>query len=191
MSIQGLPLVLCCILLGMGAAHSGELKPWSGGATPALALRDPLGKPQDLAAYRGKVVLVNFWATWCEPCREEMPSMQALRERLAGKPFEVLAVNLMESEEKISAFRKSKRIDLPVLMDRDGAAARSWKVGMLPISYLVDRRGAVRYQLVGEANWTDGAITATIERLMGEAAPVPAAPGVKTTMPKVSGQAAR
>ena len=160
-------LVLCGLLLGAGAAHGGELKPWTGGATPALSLRDPAGKAHDLAAYRGKVVLVNFWATWCAPCREEMPSMQALRQRLAGKPFEVLAVNLMESEEKIAAFRESELIDLPVLMDRDGAAAKRWKVRMLPISFIVDRRGAIRYQLVGEANWTGPTVISAIDRLLG------------------------
>ena len=93
--------------------------------------------------------------------------MQALRQRLAGMPFEVLAVNLMESEEKIAAFRESELIDLPVLMDRDGAAAKRWKVRMLPISFIIDRRGAIRYQLVGEANWTGPNVIAAIERLLG------------------------
>ena len=167
MSIRFLLLPLCGLLLGAGAAHGGELKPWTGGATPSLSLNDPAGKVHDLAAYRGKVVLVNFWATWCAPCREEMPSMQALRQRLEGKPFEVLAVNLMESEEKIAAFREAELIDLPVLMDRDGAAAKRWKVRMLPISFVIDRRGAIRYQLVGEADWTTPDITSAIERLLG------------------------
>jgi thiol-disulfide isomerase/thioredoxin len=166
MSLKPLLLALCGLALGAGAAYGGELKPWTGGATPSLSLKDPEGKAHDLAAYRGKVVLVNFWATWCAPCREEMPSMQALRERLAGKPFEVLAVNLMESEEKIAAFREAELIDLPVLMDRDGAAAKRWKVRMLPISFVIDRRGAIRYQLLGEANWTSRDISSAIERLI-------------------------
>jgi thiol-disulfide isomerase/thioredoxin len=154
-------------MLGAFAAHGGELKPWTGGATPALALKDPTGKAHDLAAYRGKVVLVNFWATWCPPCRAELPSMQALHEQLAGKGFEVLTVNLMESEEKIIAFRESELIDLPVLMDRDGAAAKRWKVGMLPKSFVIDRQGAIRYQLLGEANWTGPDVAPVIERLVG------------------------
>jgi thiol-disulfide isomerase/thioredoxin len=163
-------LALCGLILGAGNAHGGELKPWTGGATPALVLRDPAGKTRDLAAYRGKVVLVNFWATWCPPCREEMPSMQALRERLAGKGFEVLAVNLMESEEKIAAYSDSELIDLPFLMDRDGTAAGRWKVHMLPTSFVIDRQGAIRYQLVGEANWTGPDVAPTIERLLGAGA---------------------
>jgi thiol-disulfide isomerase/thioredoxin len=163
-------LALCGVLLGAGAAHGGELKPWTGGATPALALRDPTGKPHKLADYRGKVVVVNFWATWCAPCREEMPSMQALRTELASQGFEVLAVNLMESEEKIAAFRDSELIDLPVLMDRDGAAAKRWKVSMLPMSYVIDRNGAIRFQLVGEATWTGPRVAPLIERLLGAGA---------------------
>ena len=166
MSIRFLLLALCSLVLGAGAAHCGELKPWSGGATPSLSLSDPAGKAHDLASYRGKVVLVNFWATWCAPCRAEMPSMQALRQRLAGKPFEVLAVNLMESEEKIAAFREAELIDLPVLMDRDGAAARRWNVRMLPASFVIDRQGVIRYQLVGEANWTGPNVAPVIERLI-------------------------
>lgn len=160
-------LGLCGFLLGSCAAHGAELKPWTGGATPALTLRDHTGKVHNLADYRGKVVVVNFWATWCPPCREEMPSMQALREELKGQGFEVLAVNLMESEEKIAAFRESELIDLPVLMDRDGAAAKRWKVRMLPISFVIDRSGAIRYQLIGEANWTGPNIAPVIERLIG------------------------
>jgi thiol-disulfide isomerase/thioredoxin len=171
MSIRLLRLALCGLVLGAGAAHGGELTPWSGGATPSLSLKDTAGNTHDLAAYRGKVVLVNFWATWCEPCREEMPSMQALRRRLAGKPFEVLAVNLMESEEKIAAFRKSSRIDLPILIDRDGSAANRWQVRMLPISFVIDRSGAIRYQLVGEANWTGPKVAPVIARLLGADAP--------------------
>jgi thiol-disulfide isomerase/thioredoxin len=165
--IGSLLLVLCGLALGAAAVHGAELKPWAGGATPPLALRDPSGKMYDLASYRGKVVLVNFWATWCPPCREEMPSMQALRQRLAGRGFEVLAVNLMESEEKITAFSDFELIDLPFLMDRDGAAARRWKVYMLPVSFIIDRHGAIRYQIVGEAAWTSPKVMPLIERLLG------------------------
>ncbi len=160
-------LALCGFTLGAGAAHGDPLRPWNGGATPALVLKDPAGKIYDLAAYRGKVVLVNFWATWCPPCREEMPSMQALRQELGGRGFEVLAVNLSESEEKIAAFSDAELIDLPFPMDRDGAAARRWKVNMLPASFVVDRSGRIRYHLLGETNWTGADVKPLIERLLG------------------------
>ena len=89
--------LLAIALLWTGSAMATELKPWTGGAAPALALEDLSGKPHDLAAYRGSVVLVNFWATWCGPCRDEMPSIERLRTSLAGRPFTVLAVNVGES----------------------------------------------------------------------------------------------
>src|SRR5207302_1058469 len=77
-------------------ASAAELKPWDGGATPPLALEDMKGQTHELGKYKGKVVLVNFWATWCEPCRAEMPSIDRLRSWLKGKPFEVLAVHMPE-----------------------------------------------------------------------------------------------
>ena len=93
MILSILRVALLCLFI---AAPSGaaDLKPWRGGPAPGLELRALDGHGHRLADYAGKVVLVNFWATWCVPCREEMPSMQRLKEHLAGKPFAVLAVNL-------------------------------------------------------------------------------------------------
>src|SRR5687768_187253 len=90
----------CVLLAGLlctfnaFSAMAPALAPWSGDPAPALVLKDTQGVTHDLTRYRGKVVLINFWATWCIPCREEMPSMQRLRDRLSGKPFVVLAVNV-------------------------------------------------------------------------------------------------
>ena len=75
----------------MTAAGAQELKPWTGGGTPALVLEDLDGRSHRLESYRGKVVLINFWATWCEPCREEMPSIDRLLRSMDGRPFAVLA----------------------------------------------------------------------------------------------------
>src|SRR5258705_10877714 len=94
--------VLLCMALAAGAAHaqpgitSKALQPWSGGATPALELADPDGTVHRLADYRGKTVLGNFWATWCAPCRAEMPSMERLRREMEGRPVAILAVNVGE-----------------------------------------------------------------------------------------------
>ena len=93
-------ILSCCATL----AAAQQLRPWSGGATPRLALQDLEGQAHRLEDYRGKVVLVNFWATWCDPCRAEMPAMNQLRASLAGRPFAVLAVNLAESESRIRRF---------------------------------------------------------------------------------------
>ena len=98
------------LLLSWCAAAFAQLPSWGGGPTPALRLQDLEGRPHALEDYRGKVVLVNFWATWCEPCREEMPSIERLRASLAGQPFAVLAVNLAEpmTPEQFGAYVKGE-----------------------------------------------------------------------------------
>jgi len=132
----------------------GQLRPWTGGATPPLALADVDGRARKLEDYRGKVVLVNFWATWCEPCRDEMPSINRLRASLAGKPFEVLAVNLGESDARVRRFLEQLPLGFPVLLDRDSGAAKAWRARILPASFLVGPDGRIRYSVLGELDWT-------------------------------------
>jgi peroxiredoxin len=155
-------MLLCCATL----APAQQLKPWSGGATPPLALQGIDGRLHRLEDYRGKVVLVNFWATWCEPCREEMPSMNKLRAALAGQQFEVLAVNLAEPESRIRRFIEQVPLDFPVLMDRDSAAAKAWRARVLPISFLVGPDGRIRYWVVGEIDWMQERARKAIETLL-------------------------
>ena len=144
------------LLLALWASLAGaqELRPWSGGATPPLALQDLDGRRHRLEDYRGKVVLINFWATWCEPCREEMPSMNKLRASLAGQPFAVLAVNLAEPEARIRRFMEQLPLDFPVLLDRDSAVAKAWQARILPASFVVGPDGRIRYSVLGELDWT-------------------------------------
>ncbi len=155
-------MLLCCATV----AAAQQLKPWSGGAAPPLALSDVEGRVYRLDEYRGKVVLVNFWATWCEPCREEMPSMNRLRASLAGRPFEVLAVNLAESESRIRRFLEQLPLDFPVLMDRDSGAAKAWQARLLPASFLVGPDGRIRYSVTGGIDWTDDRVRKAILALM-------------------------
>jgi cytochrome c biogenesis protein CcmG, thiol:disulfide interchange protein DsbE len=112
------------------------------------------------------VVLVNFWATWCEPCREEMPSMNRLRASLAGRPFEILAVNLGEPETRVERFLEKLPLDFPVLLDRDTATAKSWKARILPASFLVGADGRIRYSHLGETDWSSPDMRRTVERLL-------------------------
>jgi thiol-disulfide isomerase/thioredoxin len=161
-----------CALALLGTAHAAPaLAPWGGGTAPALALRDTDGRTHDLAAYRGKVVLVNFWATWCEPCRQEMPSIQRLRDRLAGQPFAVLAVNVDEPDARVRLFVKQTALDLPILMDPDKVVTRGWGVRVLPVTFLVGPDGRVRYRLVGDLDWNSETVAGVIAGLMAEARP--------------------
>jgi thiol-disulfide isomerase/thioredoxin len=163
-----LALVLAC---ACSFADAQQLRPWSGGATPPLALQDLEGRPHALEDYRGKVVLINFWATWCEPCRAEMPSINKLRAALAGQPFAVLAVNLAESEPRIRRFMEQVPLGFPVLLDRDSAAAKAWRARVLPASFLVGPDGRVRYAVIGEYDWTQDVARKLIFSLLPAAQP--------------------
>jgi thiol-disulfide isomerase/thioredoxin len=147
-------------------AAAQELKPWPGGATPPLELSDLQGKKHRLADYRGQVVLVNFWATWCVPCREEMPSIERLRASLEGRPFAVLAVNLAEPESRIHKFLEAVPLRFPVLLDRDTRTTRAWQAKLLPATYIVGPDGAIRYRHLGELDWSKPEVRDVILGLM-------------------------
>jgi thiol-disulfide isomerase/thioredoxin len=154
--------VYCCGAWGAG----GELKPWSGGATPPLALRDLQGKEHKLADYHGKVVVLNFWATWCDPCREEMPSMQRLQDKLAGRPFAILAVDYGEGAPRINDFLKKVPVRFTVLLDRDTSAATAWRVKVLPTTLVLDPELRIRYSVVGDLEWDSPAVEGAIRKLL-------------------------
>ena len=174
--------LLLGLLLAVSASLAGaqELRPWSGGATPPLALQDLEGRPHRLADYRGQVVLINFWATWCGPCREEMPSINKLRASLAGQPFAVLAVNLAEPESRIRRFMEQVPLDFPVLLDRDTSVARTWKARILPASFLVGPDGRIRYSVLGEIDWTQDRVRKAVLELL------PRTPRVPPTQPRAA-----
>jgi thiol-disulfide isomerase/thioredoxin len=123
-------------------------------AMPALALQDLDGRLWNVKTLHGKVVVLNFWATWCEPCRAEMPSLELLAQKHSREDLLVLAVNYQESDAKVRRFMEAASITLPVLLDRDGAAARAWTGRIFPTTVILDRRGQARYTITGEYDWT-------------------------------------
>jgi peroxiredoxin len=154
-------------------AVSGGLA-WSMGSrvpvvgTPAEDFRliDLEGKQQSLSQYRGKVVLVNFWATWCKPCTTEMPAMQATYEKLRDKGFVVLAINELEDDAKVREHIKQHGHTFPVLMDRDNKVANQFGVFGLPVSVFIDEQGVVQEYIKGGL-LTEDKIVQTVQRIQG------------------------
>ncbi len=155
-------------LAATAACAESRLEPWTRGSTPSLVLPDLAGRVVDLKRMQGRVVLVNFWATWCEPCRDEMPSLERLRTRLRGRPFEILAVNFGESGARIAEFARKQGLTLHVLLDPDQKASGDWNAKGLPMTFLVDARGQVRYWTFGERDWAKGEALHAVERLVAE-----------------------
>jgi peroxiredoxin len=153
-------------LVCAGAVAGAELQAWTGGPPPPFALEDLAGRTHRLADYRGKVVLVNFWATWCEPCRDEMPSLARLQAALADRPFTVLAVNLDEPVSRVRKFLARTPLNFPVLLDRDAVVAKAWRARILPATYLVGRDGRIRQVHFGELDWSSGAGRRAVEALL-------------------------
>ncbi|WP_321275801.1 TlpA disulfide reductase family protein [Thiomicrorhabdus indica] len=133
--------------------QSLELQVYRGAQNLQLSLQDMQSKTFDLSSYRGKVVLVNFWASWCPPCVHEMPSMAGLKSQLGSKNFEILAVNLGEAKADIEKFMQAHPLNFPVLLDETGQTAQSWKVMAYPSSFIVDKTGQIRYALFGATDW--------------------------------------
>ncbi len=163
-------LLICAVTLALapGPAAAAEPKPWSGGAAPPLALTGIDGKGHDLAAYRGKVVVVNFWATWCEPCRDEMPSLERLQKKIGVQRLAVLAVNVDEPESRIRRFLERTPLVFPVLTDPERRATKAWNVRVLPATFIVGRDGRIRYSVVGEAVWDDARTTGLVSGLAAD-----------------------
>lgn len=114
----------------------------------------------------GKVVFLNFWATWCGPCRAEMPSMEALYQRFKDRGLEILAVNYGESEEVVSGFFEQYKFSFPAALDPAGQVNGLYGVGALPTTYIIDREGNILTRVVGSINWNTPELFAAFEALL-------------------------
>ncbi len=142
----------------------GSRVPAVGTSAEDFCLVDLEGKQQSLSQYRGKVVLVNFWATWCKPCTTEMPAMQAMYDKLRDQGFVVLAVNELEDEAKVREHIKQHGHTFPVLMDRDNKVANQFGVFGLPVSVFIDEKGVVQEYIKGGL-LTEQVILDTVARI--------------------------
>ncbi|MCZ6532763.1 MAG: TlpA disulfide reductase family protein [SAR324 cluster bacterium] len=127
------------------------------------------GEKVRLSDFRGKVVFLNFWATWCVPCVLEMPSMQRLADKLKGKPFRILAVNMMEKKIQVQRFLKNKvKVSFPIVMDPSGDIAANYSATSLPLTYIIDKKGIIVRRAIGAREWDSPQAVRLMLRLMGE-----------------------
>ena len=142
----------------------GSRVPTVGMQAEDFQLADLDGKTQSLSQYRGKIVLVNFWATWCKPCTTEMPAMQTTYDKLRTRGFVVLAVNELEDDAKVREHIKQYGHTFPVLMDHDNKVANQFGVFGLPVSVFIDQEGRVQEYIKGGL-LTEDKISQTVQRI--------------------------
>ena len=178
MPYKSISILLCCLL--MFSAQAAERQQPKLGyqltvlseplPAPDFTLEDMDAKKFSLKDYRGKVVLLNFWATWCPPCRREMPSMERLHQKFKGKDFAVLALNQMEDGDQVFTFTGDLGVDLsfPILFDKDSSVSRAYGVMGLPTTYLIDKKGNVRFRAIGGREFDHPEVEKQILQLMQE-----------------------
>lgn len=134
---KGLALAAVCVSAALAASSSAP--------APGFKLSGRGGKTIDLSQYKGQVVMINFWATWCGPCRVEMPHLARLYDKYRGSGFTVLAVNIDEDPYKAASLAKQLGMRFPVLLDKEKKVSRLYDLSTMPSTILVDREGRVRY----------------------------------------------
>jgi peroxiredoxin len=173
MLIRLLLILPLFFLLAMGPVGGGkdasqQPNPDSmiGNRAPDFSLKDMNNRTVTLSSLRGKVVLLNFWATWCPPCKAEMPSMNRLYKSLKQKGFEVIAVSTDTSLFHVKEYLNSNHFDFIVAHDEQRTVSKQYKVFSMPATFLIDRNGMIIEKFYGEYDWTDPEIRKQIEKLL-------------------------
>jgi peroxiredoxin len=165
-----LPFAICLLLFA--AVNAQPPSPYaveklSGQKAPDFTLKDINGNQVSLSSFKGKVVLLNFWATWCPPCRAEMPSMNKLQQMLKNKGLVIIAISTDSRIDEPKYFIKQNPVDFTVLHDSNLKVSRNlYKVFMMPTTFLIDKKGVIVEKYFGEQDWTDPDIIKEIEALL-------------------------
>ena len=158
---------------GLSVHAAGKLTSGSGEPAPPLALRDLAGQEIRLESFRGRTVIVNFWATWCAPCVAEMPSLARLHAKVAPAGVEVLAVNLQENAARIRPFVQRLGLDFPIVRDHDGAVTKAWGARVFPTTFVVGPDQRIALVAIGDINWDAPSVEARILAIAGKPGAVP------------------
>ncbi|MBI5078896.1 TlpA family protein disulfide reductase [Candidatus Saganbacteria bacterium] len=133
-----------------------------------FSLPDLEGRQFKLSNYRGKIVFLHFWTTWCPPCREELPSLQAVYKKFKKKNFEILAVSLdRPAEMLVKPFMKKNGYTFKVLLDPEKKVASRYKVNSIPVTFIINRKGRIANKIIGARNWSEEAVSGELEKLFG------------------------
>jgi peroxiredoxin len=132
-----------------------------------FSLPNVAGKQVKLSSFKGKVVFLNFWASWCPPCREEMPSIENLFKKMKGKNFQILAVSLDEGgADVVKRFVSKNRYTFPILLDPDNKAAGKYGIYSIPATYIIDKQGYIIDYYVGSRDWSEDAAISALKKLL-------------------------
>lgn len=156
-------IVAAIVFVGIIAIAAGAYFLWQsrksppveeGSQAPAFTLPLMNGGEASLDDYKGKVVLLNIWATWCNPCREEMPYMEQLYQNMKGQPFEILAVSIdTRGSTDVEPFVKKLGLTFPILLDSDKKVNNMYQATGVPETFIIDKKGIVRQHILGPVNW--------------------------------------
>ena len=158
-------VVLLIALTGMAHAEQNMTAIPGKIMAPDFALQDTEGKMHRLSDYRGKPVIINFWTTWCPPCREELPSMNRAWHLLEKEGIAMLALNMGEDEDTIFIFSADYPTDFPILMDQSGEVIEQWPVKGLPTTYVIAPDGTFAYRAIGSREWDDKVLLDAVRAL--------------------------
>ncbi len=164
-------LALLALLAAVGCGERAAPPIEPGRPAPEFVLPRLGGGEIALRELRGKVVLVNFWATWCAPCEQEMPAMQRLWEKLAPRGFDLVAISEDDGPAPVEEFRARLGLGFPIALDSGHAVAGRYQSFRYPESFLVDREGVLVARYIGERDWDAPEYVARIERLLDPARP--------------------
>ena len=160
-------LILWSIVV-VGCSRQEE-PPVEGKTAPDFTLNDLAGRQVRLSDFRGKVVFLNFWATWCPPCREEIPSMVRLNQAMSGKPFQMLAVSIDEGgRDAVEGFFRNSGSVLPALLDTDQAIGKRYGTTGVPETFILDKKGVIVKKVVGGMDWSDPQVVAFFNEIVSQ-----------------------
>lgn len=146
------------LIMGIAAVSQARTAPWDieklpSTKAPGFSLPDMNGKIVTDAAFRGKVKLINFWATWCAPCRDEMPALDRLQKQFADKGLAVIGISIDSEPGLVKEFTKEAKTEFPILHDPEMKCHDSYKVFAYPTTFLVDRKGVIQKYWIGPQDW--------------------------------------